>query len=184
MICFDLSHFISESFSENSYKTQRSSSYKQKRLNHVDMPLYGECQDKEIFSVVTCHKCEMVLKQQAFNDHLKKRHNSFSLSDEFYSSSDDTYVSSDNAPVVPVSFLNEQTAKRRKVDNSSDVESYPLVSCPSKVLSQHERKFIKPKPNKPTQTVKKRESEKAAAAQSIRLKLRKSDHGTWSVANV
>ena len=105
------------------------------------MPLYGECQDKEIFSVVTCYKCGMVLKQQAFNDHLKKRHNSFSLSDEFYSSSDDTFVSSDNVPAIPVSSLNEQMAKRLKLDNGAKIDSYPLVSCPSKVLSQHERKF-------------------------------------------
>lgn len=172
---------------DDSYQMLRGSSYKQKRLNHADMSLYGERQNMEIFSVVTCYKCGMILKQQAFQDHLKKRHNSFSLSDDLYSSSDDTNVSSeissDNIPVNPVSLPNEPKAKRKKVDNSPNIESYPLGASPTKIYAQHNPKFLKPKSYKPRQKVIKQEPEKSGC-QQIKLKLRKSDHGMWSVAAI
>ena len=51
-------------------------------MNHKDMKLYGECPDQGVFSVVTCYSCGMVLRPQAFNDHIRKRHGTDSLSDE------------------------------------------------------------------------------------------------------
>lgn len=143
------------------------------------MTLYGSHLDHETFAVVTCYKCGMVLKQQAFHDHVKKRHNSFSLSDESNYSSDDTSNSLDNNSVIPSSFETKQRAKRlRTDDNSPNIESNP-----SKILLRDDSCFLKPKPYKSHKNVIKRGPQKSGC-QQIKLKLRKSDHGMWSVAAI
>lgn len=51
-------------------------------MDHNYMSLYGHSPEQEVFSVVTCYSCGMVLRPSAFNDHLRKRHSYDSLTEE------------------------------------------------------------------------------------------------------
>lgn len=161
-------------------------SYKQKRLNHADMSLYGESQDWDVFSVVTCYSCGMILKPQAFNDHLKKRHNRDSISDDSNSSYDTNFTDQTNSPANTnnsTDKITEPKAKRQKRnhDLNPNTESFPLVQSPSVVLTKAKtkaRNFFKPSAH---QNVTVQQQRKAEPKIKIKIKLKKSDHGTWTV---
>lgn len=154
------------------------------------MSLYGQRLDKDVFTVVTCNRCGMVLKQQALNDHLKKRHFVDSLSEEIYAFDETSFASStslDNFPALPIQPVALDTmeyqpkTKKRKVNNKENIESHPLSSYHSKKPLQDEHVFLKPKPIiKPRTKAVKKEPENSRC--QIKLKLRKSDHGMWTVA--
>lgn len=63
------------------YDVKRGCSAKQMRLNHRDMSLYGAEPDNDVFSVVACHHCGMIVKTQVFAAHVKHRHNFGPMSD-------------------------------------------------------------------------------------------------------
>ena len=44
------------------------------RLNRDDCKIYGFRPSEEIFTLVTCNECGLVLKQQALFEHFEKRH--------------------------------------------------------------------------------------------------------------
>ncbi|KAL7014226.1 hypothetical protein ACKWTF_015810 [Chironomus riparius] len=47
------------------------------RLNRDDCKIYGNNPSEESFTLVTCNKCGLVLKQQALFEHFEKRHATF-----------------------------------------------------------------------------------------------------------
>lgn len=69
------------------------------------MTIYGFQPDNEIFSVVTCYSCGMVLKPSSLNYHMKKRHSVNSLSEN-----SNIFVESEIEPVI------EHKVKRPKIE--------------------------------------------------------------------
>lgn len=138
------------------------------------MSLYGQWQDRDVFSVVTCYSCGMILKPQAFNDHLKKRHSFDSLSD----------TNELSEPIVPVDTVFEHKAKRYKADKSPKIqentESHPSGESPTLILKQTKKFF------KANSLVAQKTSTQTIIAQRpkavrIKMKLKKSNHGSWTV---
>lgn len=116
----------------------------------------------------------MILKSQAFNDHLKKRHSFDTLSE----------TNELSHPIVPVDTVFEHKAKRRKVDNNSDnqayIESNPLGESPGLILKQTQ-KFFKANSMIAHQVRTPKVIPQTPKPARIKMKLKKSDHGSWTV---
>lgn len=120
----------------------------------------------------------MILKTQAFRDHFKKRHSNDSLLNEINFPLDVSMEENIEEVIV-------QTAKRMKIDNSNSSsymanESFPVQSSSSMLLSQTQSFFsnaqltaqstMKPPPKK-------------LEGLKIKMKLKKTDHGMWSIVS-
>lgn len=157
-------------------------SYKQKRLPRADMALYGERQDWDVFTVVTCFNCGMILKPQALNDHVKKRHSRDSISDDSNSSGDTNFTEKTNITVGSnnsTDAIIKHKTKRQRIDNDPgpNIESFRLAQCPSNIFAQTNNFF---KSNSlPNPAVLEKQPRKPEI--KMRLKLKKSGPGTWSV---
>lgn len=145
------------------------STHKQNRLNHRDMSLYGSHPDQDVFSVVTCYSCGMVLKPQALNEHLQNRHSFNELSEEIM-------IFQKNAAANEEAMI-QQASKRRRLDHNQNYESLPL--SPSKLLTQTQNFFMENSPNPPLILANKQQSSPEALC--IKMKLKKTDRGLWSV---
>ena len=175
-------------------------SVNQNRLDSKFQHLYGVCPDRDVFCVVSCVCCNMVLKQEALVEHIRNRHsgNFELLTEEF--------------PMMAIESMdNESTktlepkAKKQKVDHNLNIESHPIDFPPEKVIKQENyeplqtsQSFYQITNNKSvneSQTIlysqsftmpnnpKRRIAHQARNLEplKIKMKLKKSDHGSWSV---
>lgn len=174
-------HLIADDIDDvSSVVVKNGFSYKQKRLPRADMALYGERQDWDVFTVVTCFNCGMILKPQALNDHVKKRHSRDSISDDSNSSDDTNFTDKTNITIStnsPTDAIIKHKPKRQRVDKDPgpNIESFQLGQCSSNIF-QPTNNFYKSNSlqNSIVQQPRKPEIK-------MRLKLKKSGPGTWSV---
>jgi hypothetical protein len=111
----------------------------------------------------------MVLKTQAFSDHFQKRHSNDSLLNEV------------NVP-VPFEMPIEHKAKRMRVDNSGDstIESFSSVLSSSSSTLSATKSFFWSNAQLTAQSTMKSQPKKLEGIK-IKMKLKKTDHGLWSV---
>lgn len=120
-------------------------SHKQNRLNHQDMALYGQQPDQDAFTVVTCLKCGMVLKQQAYYDHHKKRHSFDSLA-EAATMSMKFSIKSENEPMTKRRRIDQSLSHKPsepRIDNNFKILSNSLDQSPTDILS-YSKNVLKP----------------------------------------
>lgn len=146
---------------------KRSFSHNQVRLNHRDMSLYGVCPENEVFTLVTCYCCGMVVKQQAFNQHLQKRHNFGS----------DNFEATANDHVKEVK-VNAPKAKKQRIDINLNIEHFPLGYSTSMVNLPTQKLFI----SNSTSSLHNHQGMQREG-QRIKVKLKKSGLGGWRVIN-
>jgi hypothetical protein len=150
------------------------------------------CPDNDVFSVVCCYSCGMVLRPQALNEHIEKKHKGNNLlMDDL---SDKVEEKSEK--------IDEPKAKRQKVDHNRNIESYPLGYPPELVIEQppqfqlqksqsfyqipqqvHEpqslqysQSFTMPKPPK-----RRIAHQTKPEPLKIKMKLKRAEQGQWSV---
>lgn len=113
----------------DTYEVTSGFSHKQNRLNHEDMHLYGCQPDRDVFCVVTCNICGMILKASVFNNHIQKRHSGTFDSDTLIAVDEKTIDEADT--VVP-----EPKAKRPRLNQNRNIESVPVGQTQSMMLAR------------------------------------------------
>jgi hypothetical protein len=167
-------------------------SAKQTRLDSKLKHLYGVCPDQEVFCVVTCYACGMVLKPQALNEHIERKHKGNNLL------MDETPMTVE-APKEPAK-VEPPKAKRQKLDHNRNIASFPLGYPPELVITkavqlqksqsfyqipqpvqhapdlQYSHSFTLPNP------IKRRIAHQPKQEPlKIKMKLRRVEHGQWSI---
>lgn len=162
------------------------------------MKLYGRCPDREVFSVVTCYECGLVLKPQALKHHIKKRHNG-----------NDLVLYEEAIPTIKVEPMTNSNPNeiQQKIAINLNIESYPLIFSPLLIFKKDEnlqsKSFEVPQSSQPAEdpkiesdqclssfTLPKPLKRRIAHRQNesnplkLKMKIRKVEQGKWSVVNV
>lgn len=164
--------------------------------------------EKEVFSVVTCYACGMVLKPQALTEHIEKRH-----SGQNVLLNDDEVSQKVESKPKETEIVVEQKVKRQKLDLNRNIESFPLgyppemlFEKPKMLPKKPEKSFVPSFPLQRTQSfhqVPKTPQQNLQASQSftlpnppkqrvahqpkkpeplkLKMKLKKVEQGHWSV---
>lgn len=130
------------------------------------MHLFGPKPDPEFFTVVTCDFCGMVLKPQALHEHILKRHNFSPLSEDVVMLNE--YSAQTNE---------KPTVKKRKLNPGAclRVESQHLVSTQSMILKNP------PSSIQYLQSTKSLDQFRMPPIRKLKMKLKKTTQGMWSV---
>lgn len=133
--------------------------------------------EQQIFSVVSCNKCGMVLKPSALSDHLKKRHISNSLSEN-------TDVIMKPVIAAATEPVIEHKAKRPRLDSNKSKE--PKISSTHVIKSQNSAPVLtvsSPKTFLAATNSMAWHQKKPEVPNRLKVKLRKCQSGSWTVVN-
>lgn len=127
--------------------------------------------EQQIFSVISCNKCGMVLKPSALSDHLRQRHISSSLLE--------------NTDIIMESLVEQETeseiehkAKRPRLDLKKSKEPTTKSQNSAPVLTVSSPKTFLAATNSMAWHEKKPE-----VPIRLKVKLRRAHSGSWTVVN-
>lgn len=145
------------------------------------MRLYGQCPDRDIFSVISCRICGLVLKLQALKDHTRKRH-----------SKNDFLVRKTEFPRIKQE-VSELSQIGQKFGHNLNNESLPTLNSnlftEPQSLCQLQAPMVEPETFQYSQSFTlpnplKRSIAHQSAAHKLKMKIRKVDQDMWRIVNV